>query len=155
MNDAHIHIAINHFPLIVPIIGVVLLLAAYGLKSEVLKRTSLLLFVFGGLAAYPAYESGEKAEEIVEEIRGVDHDYIHEHEEIAETFSLLSYILAAVAFLSFLASWRKFPFASILSVGTLLFSVIVIYYGVLTGTSGGEIRHTEIRQDGIQVLYKE
>ena len=155
MNDAHLHIALNHFPLIIPIVGVAILLAAYGLKSEVLKRTALLLFVFGGLAAYPAYESGENAEEIVEEIRGVEHSYIHEHEEIAETFSLLSYILAAVALLSFLASWRKFPLASILSVVTLLLSLVVIYFGVLTGTTGGEIRHTEIRQDGIQVMYKE
>jgi hypothetical protein len=43
------------------------------------------------------------------------------------------------------ASWKGKSFAKLLSFVILALSLVVLFLGKQTGTSGGEIRHTEIR----------
>lgn len=145
MNEAHVHLITNHLPIIIPFIALVVLLIGLFSKSDAVKRTAFFLFLVGAIATYPAFESGEEAEEIVEHLAGVSHDLIHEHEEKAELFMVLSYILGALSLVGLWANWKKKKFANILIYSTILLSVIVIYVAKETGTSGGEIRHPEIR----------
>jgi hypothetical protein len=91
--------------------------------------------------------TGEGAEEIVEKINGVSESYIKTHEEIAETFALLSYILGGISLLGLWASFKQKTFSSIIAVATLVFAFVVLFFGKQTGTTGGEIRHTEIRSE--------
>jgi len=147
MNEAHWHLVVNHLPIIFPIVGVIVIITGFISKSEAVKRTAYLIFTIGALSCLAAMNTGEGAEEIVEEISGISHDYIEEHEESAETFALLSYLLGALSLLGLWASFKKKSFSSILSVVVLLYAMVVIYFGRQAGTSGGEIRHTEIRSD--------
>lgn len=145
MNDAHWHLVVNHLPIIFPLVGIIILITGFISKSEAVKRTAFMLFIFGALASIVAMTTGEGAEDIAEKISGVTKKFIHEHEEIAETFSILTYILGAISIIGLWASFQKKTFSNILSIIILVFAFVVLFFGKETGTTGGEIRHTEIR----------
>jgi uncharacterized membrane protein len=145
MNQAHFHLMVNHLPIILPIAGVVVLVGGMIVRSELVKRMAYLLFSIGAVAALSAMTSGEGAEEVVENIAGVTENYIHEHEEKAEVFALMSYILGALSLVGLWASWKGKSYAKLLAFAILALSLVVLFLGKQTGTSGGEIRHTEIR----------
>ncbi|WP_205729423.1 hypothetical protein [Flavobacterium alkalisoli] len=147
MNDAHFHLIVNHMPIIVPIIGLLVMIGGFISKSEAVKRAAYFIFILAAVCALPAMASGEGAEEIVEHMPGADHHLIHEHEELAETLAMLCYILGGLSLVGLWASFKKKSFGNIVSVIVLVFSVVVIYFGYQTGTSGGEITHEEIRAD--------
>ncbi len=145
MNGAHLHLVVNHLPIIFPIVGVIVMITGFISKSEAVKRTAFMIFIFGALASIVAMTTGEGAEEFVEKINGVSKNYIKTHEEVAETFAILSYILGSISLLGLWASFKEKTFASIISITTLVFAFVVLFFGKQTGTTGGEIRHTEIR----------
>ena len=99
MNGAHWHLVVNHLPIIFPIVGVIVMITGLISKSEAVKRTAFMIFVFGALAAIAAMNTGEGAEEVVENINGVSENFIESHEEAAETFAILSYILGGISLL--------------------------------------------------------
>lgn len=149
MNDAHFHLVFNHFPIIVPIVGMLILIVGFFVDSDVVKRTALGVFIFGAIMTFPAMFTGEGAEEVAEKLPGITHDIIHEHEEKAEVFAILSYILGLLSIGALWASLKQKSFANILSIAVLLLGLVGFYLGRQVGTSGGEIRHTEIRANAV------
>ncbi len=145
MNGAHWHLVVNHLPIIFPIVGVIVMITGLISKSEAVKRTAFMIFVFGSLAAIAAMNTGEGAEEVVEKINGVTENFIESHEETAETFAILSYILGGISLLGLWASFKQKSYSSLISIATLIFAFVVLFFAKQTGTTGGEIRHTEIR----------
>ena len=145
MNGAHWHLVVNHLPIIFPIVGVIVMITGLISKSEAVKRTAFMIFVFGALATIAAMNTGEGAEEVVEKINGVTENYIESHEETAETFAILSYILGGISLLGLWASFKQKTFSLLISIGALIFAFVVLFFAKQTGTTGGEIRHTEIR----------
>ena len=145
MNGAHWHLVVNHLPIIFPIVGVVVMITGIISKSEAVKRTAFMIFVFGALATIAAMNTGEGAEEVVEKINGVTENCIESHEETAETFAILSYILGGISLLGLWASFKQKTFSFLISIGALIFAFVVLFFAKQTGTTGGEIRHTEIR----------
>lgn len=147
MNDAHLHLVFNHLPIIIPIVGVLVMIGGLIVGSEVVKRTAYFIFVLGAVCTIPAFFTGEGAEETIEHLQGMDEKYIHIHEELAETFALLSYLLGAMSIFGLWASFKQKSFSTIVSYSTIVFSLVVLFFGKQTGTTGGEVRHTEIRND--------
>ncbi|HAH55639.1 MAG TPA: hypothetical protein DCM02_10285 [Flavobacterium sp.] len=145
MNDAHFHLVVNHLPIIFPLVGVIILVTGLFSKSEAVKRTAFMIFIFGGIAAIVAMSSGEGAEEVVENISGVSENLIKNHEETAETFALLSYVLGGLSVFGLWASFNKKTFSNVICIIVLIFALVVLFFAKQTGTTGGEIRHTEIR----------
>ena len=145
MNGAHWHLVVNHLPIIFPLVGVIIMITALISKSEAVKRTAYMIFVLGALATLAAMTTGEGAEEVVENINGMTENYLESHEEAAETFAILSYILGGISLLGLWASFKQKSFSSIISIATLIFAFVVLFFAKQTGTTGGEIRHTEIR----------
>jgi uncharacterized membrane protein len=152
MNEAHYHLALNHLPIIIPIVGVLVMVGGLILRSEIVKRTAYFIFIFGALATIPAFATGEGAEHIVEHIEGVTKDFIETHEETAEKFAILSYILGLIAGIGVWANWKQKAFSPIFSFVTLFFAVVVLFFAKQTATTGGEIRHTEIRSDATDII---
>ena len=150
MNGAHWHLVVNHLPIIFPIVGVIVMITGIITKSESVKRTALMIFILGAFTAIAAMNTGEGAEEVVKKINGVTEDYIENHEETAEMFTILDYILGGISLLGLWASFKQKKFSSIISIATLIFAFVVLFFAKQTGTTGGEIRHTEIRS-GISV----
>lgn len=147
MNEAHLHLLVNHLPIILPIVGVIVAIIGLISKSEEVKRTALLLFIFGAIGAFAAMATGEGAEEVVEHINGVTKNYIHEHEEKAELFALTSYVLGVLSVIALWASFKQKAFSYKIYVAVFVFAFVVLFFGAQTGTTGGEIRHTEIRSE--------
>ena len=145
MNGAHWHLVVNHIPIIFPIVGVMVIITGLISKSEAVKRTAFMIFIFGSLTSIVAMSTGEGAVDVVEHLNGVSKNFIKTHIETAETFALLSYILGAVSILGLWASFKQKVFANIVSITTLVFALVVLFFAKQTGTAGGEIRHPEIR----------
>jgi hypothetical protein len=98
----------------------------------------------GALTAIAAMSTGEEAEEVVEELSGMDERFIKIHEEAAETFAILLYILGGISLVGLWAKWMGKSFSKIVSYLTMACAVVVLFYAKQTGTTGGEIRPTEI-----------
>ena len=145
MNDAHLHMVVNHFPIIGTIFGLGILVTGLFLKNSSVKNTAYILFAIAAIFAAFSMGTGEGAEEMVEDMPSVGKQIIHEHEEIAEKFAIIMYATGFFGLLSLFASYKKHKLANTASYITL---VLALASGVLTksvGTTGGEIRHTEIR----------
>lgn len=145
MNAAHWHLVINHIPILFPFAGSIVLLSGFFSRSEETKRAAYVLFILGALAAVLAVITGEGAEEVVEKMKGVSENYIERHEDAAKAFSVLCYLLGGLSLVTLWASFKKKSFANALAMVTLVCAAVVLVFGRQAGTTGGEIRHTEIR----------
>ncbi len=147
MNQAHYHLVFNHFPIIIPIVGILVLIGGFTVRSEVVKRTAYFIFMLGSLSTIGAMATGEGAEEVVEHIAGTTGSLLHEHEEKAEQFAMLSYFLGVIALFAFWSSVKKKSFANYIAVAVIAYACVVLFFAQQTGNSGGEIRHPEIRAE--------
>jgi uncharacterized membrane protein len=105
------------------------------------------LFIIIALLSIPAYLTGEPAEELVENLPGVDKASIEQHEEAAQVAFVGVLILGAATLvgLIFFGLGKSVP--NSLSVIVLVLSLIVFVLMARTANLGGSIRHTEIRPD--------
>jgi len=146
MNDAHIHLLVNHLPIILPMIAVIARIVAFFMDSDALKRFAMIILILSGICAFASMQSGERAEEVIESTVFFSETHIEAHEEAAETFAIFSYVIAAMAIVSLWADFKKKSFAVIMTEITLGLCIVSFYFAQKTGTTGGEIRHEEIRK---------
>ena len=71
MNLAHVHLLLNHFPVVGTIIGLGLFLCSIVGKSEDLKRAGLIIFLGIALLTIPTYLSGNAAQLAIKNLPGV------------------------------------------------------------------------------------
>lgn len=155
MNDAHLHLVVNHFPIIATIIGTIILFIGIIKKNNTLKNVAYTLFLFTALFAFASMYTGEGAEEIVEDFRDVDHRIIHEHEEMAEKLASVLYLLGIVSIAGLYTTTKRRTSAKLVSFLALVIAVVGVILAKETGTTGGEIRHTEIRNENSQNVSSE
>ncbi|MGB4846011.1 MAG: hypothetical protein WBP16_16210 [Ferruginibacter sp.] len=147
MNTTHLHLLLNHFPIIGTLIGTGLLLWAIIKNQDNIKLLSSVLLILMALIAIPVYLTGEPAEESVEKLAGVSETMIELHEDAASIAMWLMGIAALFAFAAIIIQHRKVKLAKQLFIGTFIFSAICFVAMARTGYYGGQIRHTEIRSD--------
>lgn len=151
MSAAHLHLILNHIPVLGILFGAAIL--AYGLwrAQDAVVRVGLALFVVAGLGATGAYFTGEGAEEAVEGLPGVLHSAIEAHEEVA-LYAFLLAILLGVVSLAVLV-WTARDTVPRTAAGAVLLAALVVA-GVMgyTANLGGEIRHSEIRSSAPQTM---
>ena len=147
MNDAHYHLLVNHLPIVGLLIGIMILVAGFLFKKPDLKLTALGVFIFSAITSAFAFYTGEGAEEVVENIGGISETLIHTHEEYAESFFIITIVLGVVSIIGFVAELMKSKYAKYVIILTLLLAIADGILAKYVGTSGGEIRHTEIRNN--------
>lgn len=147
MTDAHYHLVVNHFPIIGTILGTGILIAGVFLKNNTIKNVSYVLFLISAGFAALSMATGEGAEEMVEDMPNIGKHIIHEHEEMAEKLALVLYVLGVVSILGLYTNIKNHSKARLISFLALVIAMVAVFLGQQTGTSGGEIRHTEIRKD--------
>jgi uncharacterized membrane protein len=144
MTGTHIHLLVNHAPILGALFALALLIASFIVGREVLQRTALVVLVGVALAGAAAKYSGEPAEDGVEHMPGVTRAAIHSHEEAADVAFIAAAALGVLA-LGALTRWRRAPMpagvAGVILAATLAVSASMAYTGLL----GGQIRHTEVR----------
>jgi uncharacterized membrane protein len=145
MNAAHVHLVLNHIPVVgIPVAAAVLL---YGLVrgSEEVKRVSLLAFLAIAIITVPTYLAGQAAEDIVEHLPGVDDDIIHTHEAAATIGLVVTSILGVLSAVGLLISFFVGRLSTLLTILFLLMSLGVSGWLSRVANLGGKIRHTELR----------
>lgn len=147
MNEAHLHMVVNHFPIIGTILAIGILIAGLLSKNRSIINTSYVLFVIGAIFGILSMNTGEGAEELVEDMPGIGWKIIHEHEELAEKMALLLDILGVLSLVGFYFQYKKNAKEKLVSYIILLIGIASLFVIQKVGTSGGEIRHTEIRKD--------
>ncbi|MBX9808012.1 MAG: hypothetical protein K2X95_09470 [Flavobacteriaceae bacterium] len=155
MNDAHLHLVVNHFPIIGTILGLGILITGIILKNNSVKSTAYVLFIVAAIFAAFSMGTGEGAEELVEDMPSVGKQIIHEHEEMAEKLAIILYVLGAISLAGLYLNFKKHAKAQLVSIAALVLALGATFLVQQTGTTGGEIRHTEIRPNTVQALGAE
>jgi len=144
VNLAHLHLLLNHFPIIGTIVGLGLFLTSLVGKNDDLKRAGLIILAVIALLSLPTFFSGVGAQAAIQERPDVSADLINRHEGSA----ILSLIFMEITGgLSLVGLWQSHKFSRPSRwnvVAVLLFSLITVGLMTRVGTTGGEIRHPEI-----------
>ncbi len=147
IDPAHWHLLLNHFPIILSIVGTGFIIAAFLFKKQHLRFGGLLLLIIAAAGAYLAFQTGEGAEEAVENLAGVSHDAIEKHEGSANTGLKIILGTGLIALITILLVHAKKKQANVFLIITLLASLASAGYMSYVGYTGGVIRHSEIRGD--------
>jgi len=145
LNGAHLHLIVNHFPVVGILFSILLFLYGLVRGSEEIKKTGIGAFILLALITVPIYLTGEGAEEAVMGLPGVTEGFIGRHEEIAGLSAVLIELLgiACLAGLYFFRRSATMPKWFNAFVLVLAFSAAALMG--LTANLGGQIRHTEVR----------
>jgi uncharacterized membrane protein len=146
MNGAQLHLALNHFPVVLSFVSLALIV--WGLKSgsPELRRAALVFVIAGAVFSGIAYLTGEPAEDVLKNTPYFTKALVHEHEEAAE-FALIFHALSGLVAISALFfSKRNAKIASRLFVGLLVLGLHLCTVYLRTAHLGGLIRHEEIRE---------
>ena len=145
MNGAHFHLVVNHLPIVGLLIGILILITGLALKKVDIQLTALGVFIFSAVSSIVAFNTGEGAEEMVENLPNVGDQVIHEHEEMAEKLAIALYVLGTFSIAGLVLNMMNHSKAKLVTYVVLLISLAAAFLGKQTGTTGGEVRHTEIR----------
>lgn len=147
MDAAHLHLLTNHIPILLTFLSIAMLIWAMISKKSDYYKIAFIGFIIAALAMIVVFQSGEEAEDIVEEIPEVTHDSIEEHEEAADISWWLT-MLIGVGGIAGLYMNKKGTKGFQAFVWVLLaFALLTAGYLAYTGNLGGHIRHTEIADD--------
>lgn len=147
MLATHVHLILNHIPiLLVPLAGVILALG-YKKANPTLRKVAYGLLMLAAAVSIPVFLTGEPAEDVVENLPQISESIIEEHEEAAETAYIATLATGAFALLGFALFLRR-P-GTELHVAKVVMALSLVGSGLLfyTGNLGGQIRHSEIRSD--------
>lgn len=145
MNPVHLHLMLNHVPVIGTALTLALLALALWKKSEELKHAALLFLVGVALVSVPAYLTGESAEESLMDVAGVEETFIAPHEDAAQ-WAFGGQIALGVVALAGLVVFRGGKYMPGKFTGAV-FAMALAVSGLMARTAylGGQIRHPEIR----------
>jgi len=147
MNLAHLHLILNHIPIIGTIIGLGLFIVSLVGDTDDLKRASLMVFAGVALLALPTFFSGVGAQGAIRKDAAVPASLIERHEGAA---ILALFFMEVTGALALVGLWRRDrlftgkPWSSNLAV-ILCFSIVTAGLMARVGDTGGDIRHPEIR----------
>ncbi|HEY9341140.1 MAG TPA: hypothetical protein VIQ23_06135 [Hanamia sp.] len=151
MNPTHIHLLLNHFPIIGTLIGSAILLYSIIKKQDTGKITGAFIIVIMAIIAIPVLLTGEPAEESVEHLSGISKALIHDHEEASEKAFWLMEITGVFSLLAIVLYKIKSAFASKAFLVAFAFSAITFFAMAWAGNLGGKIRHPETSNTFINV----
>lgn len=144
MNGAHIHLLLNHVPVIGSFFTLLLFIYGLSVKSDSIKKAALLMMILSTLIGIPAYLSGEEAEDVVRNVAGINIEAAEAHEEMAHTAFRIMILTGSVALFTFFYK----PKSKLISIRLIIINAILILATFIlmarTGFKGGEIRHSEI-----------
>lgn len=146
MNPAQLHLFFSHFPIVGLAFAILVNLYSLFNKSHEPGRLSLWFYVVLGIFALLAYLTGDGAEKIMETYPGITENVIEPHENIALFFFIGLMITSGIAIIGLYVTKTK---EKLLNRFTLILLIGGILLGILagiTGSTGGAIRHTEIKQ---------
>src|SRR4051812_37698262 len=103
MDWPYIHTIVNHFPIILSVVGCAVLVLALIVRRRAIWLYALATLTLAGLAAYPAFFSGDQAAQALRGVWYIIPAAVKEHDAAAD-FALASLLIMGVA--NAFAWWR-------------------------------------------------
>lgn len=147
MNDAHLHLLVNHLPIVGFAIALILLAATMLRRGDRgMFSATVLVLVISGIGAVAAQFTGEPAEEVVEHMADVSETLIETHERAGLIATISAAITTLLAVVLCVITLRREGPVTIVPMLILLVAILVTCGAMVwTGSTGGKIRHTEVR----------
>jgi uncharacterized membrane protein len=146
MNLAHLHLLLNHFPIIGTFFAAAFLIAGMLMKENKYQVAAAYILMFTLVMSAGAYFTGDPAEDAVKKLGTcANTEAIEEHDDMAK-FGLITMILLGAG--SAVAVWmnskkdvRVVRIYQFLTITTIICFLLMSYIGYL----GGKIHHPEIQ----------
>lgn len=149
MSIVHLHLLLNHVPVVGTMFALVTFAAALLIRESVSIKFALWVSAALALVAVAVYFTGGAAEEAVEKLAGVTESAIEQHEEAAEVTTVAMSVFGALS-VAALLFFRKGRVPRWVAVSGLVGTVVLSALMGWTANLGGQIRHTEIRSANLQ-----
>ncbi len=148
MDATHLHLLVNHLPIVGTFLALPLLVLALLRRADAgALHAAALVLVLAGAGAIVAEETGESAEERVEHLAGTDEGALETHEERAEVATPVAVVTALLAIAAVAArALRPGLAGTVATVVTLASAIGSAGTMAWVGQSGGLIRHPELRE---------
>lgn len=144
MNWAHLHLMINHLPVIGSLLFVPLLWAIFR-KNDELFKANLALFVLLALATPAVYFSGLQAEDVLAKEPGVSSLMVEHHQEAALWALAAMEVQGGVALACLVFARRRASIGAAWKAACLILALLAAAIMAQTANLGGQIRHPEAR----------
>jgi uncharacterized membrane protein len=144
VNLVHIHLLLNHFPIIGTIVGLGLFLLALIGKSADLQRGSLVIFLGMALLTFPTYMSGSASQDAIRYLPGIPVAMIAAHQNAALLAFLFMEVTGAFSWFGLWEYRRNSRIGKVTLATVLLLSLVTVGFMANAGNLGGKIRHEEI-----------
>src|SRR5438034_10298868 len=107
MDFPHLHLLLNHFPIIGTMVGAGLFLTSLVVRTEDVRLSSLIVFIAVALLAIPTFITGVGAQEKIVADPGISNDLIQRHEGAAELAIWFMEITGALELVALSHFYRK------------------------------------------------
>lgn len=147
MNPAHLHLMLNHIPLVGIGFVILLLIIALFMKSNKLINISLIFVIFIALLTIAVHRTGESAEEFVEGKPGFSDQLIQAHDVAADLAFIFVEAVGVLALITLVERRFYKKVGNTLTIITLMGLIIGGGLMARAANMGGKINHPEIRSD--------
>jgi uncharacterized membrane protein len=144
MSAAHVHLLLNHFPIVGGLVVLALLALAWVRRDDTLFRAGLWLVLAITLLGVATYLTGEPAEHVLEARGGFSEEWVEPHEEAA-IWALVLYGLLGAGALYALVRYARRAIPRSLGTGLVLLALLAVAAAARVGWLGGKISHEELR----------
>jgi uncharacterized membrane protein len=146
LNFAHLHLLLNHFPIIGTIVALALFLVSFVGKNQDLRRASYIIFAGIALLTIPTFLSGFGAQLGIQGKPGVSDELVSRHEGSAMLSLWFMFATGAFSLVALWQSHHRERAANWTVAMVLFFSLFTVGLMARTGNTGGDIRHPEVYQ---------
>ncbi len=147
MDWIHLHLALNHVPVLGTLFVCLLLITAVVKKDDSLKRLSLWWTVALMLISIPLKFTGDKAAEAAENEPWMISTYVIAHEQAADQATTGIFLMGIAAIMALVIARKARPIVTWSMMLTLGLGLLTFALMARAANLGGQIRHTEIRPE--------
>jgi putative effector of murein hydrolase LrgA (UPF0299 family) len=145
MSGAHLHLILNHVPVVGSVFALLLLLWGLCRRSDEVKRASFGATVLVALLTIPTYLTGEPAWEDIMGLPGDNDPFIESHQSAAQYAFGVAGAAGLVALVGLTMARKQKPVSGGMSVVVMVLLLATLGLMGWVANLGGMIRHTEIR----------
>lgn len=146
MDPVHLHLILNHIPVLGAFFSLALLAWSFVRRSEEMKQLALVVTLIAGMSAGPAYLTGEKSEDAFEKKAGESAEtFLEPHEKAAKIALTLALITGGAAGVLLFYGLRKGETPDMGRNGIALLAFVLAISMSYTANLGGKAAHPEIR----------
>lgn len=149
MDWPHLHLALNHVPVLGSLFVALLLVAGMVKQNEEVKRMSLCWFVSLTVIAIPIKFTGDFAYDTTKGASWMDDHLTTAHEQSADQATTGIFLLGIVAGIGLFLGRKEKPMPKWIYPTVLALALITFALMARAANLGGQIRHEEIRVEAL------